>query len=294
MGRIRVEYLFFIYLTMRDSNTYFWKELTLDKKFIEVETNVSSLIETTNSNLSFISAFFNESQFLNQFLTNHQFFTISNFAKKLIDSLLIKHKIHNLNSEFYLLSAIFQKEYIDSYQTPPDMGKRIFEDFQNERKDLEELLNVLHDKLKKGNGILNSISFKTKGNTITINNFFIVKDVFDILITKYDLSIENFEERRIELIGETNNHKLGLFDEYQKWIFVKGLYNYISKDRMKNETLLNEDTRFVGSFMHIAQIPINKTQFEIIKIDDVNTLISINEIKYLHSFLTRPKSFFIK
>jgi hypothetical protein len=278
---------------MAEINTYYWKELpSLNREYIEANSGITSTIEIKDCVLTSIRPFFDDDRFISHFIENYQFFTISNSAKKLIDNLLVNYKIDIANSSFYLLSAIFQEKYISYYESPPNMAKPLYKDYQNERKDLEILLDILYIKLSQGsNNVIKSISFKTE-KSITINNFFIVDEVLDTLIKSYDLKLENFEKRKQTLINKTNNIKLELFDEHQKWLLIKGLYNYISKDETTNK-LLNKYIRFVGSFIHISQIPINKTHFEVIS-NEINTIISEEEIKYLNIFLKRPKSFFVK
>ncbi len=277
---------------MDEIKTYHWKELTLNGKYIDAASTIILPRDINDNALSSIIPFFKDAFLTPTFLEEYHFFTISSSAKNLIDTLLEDNKIYNLNSAFYLLSAIFQKEYINYYEHPPIMGKLLYKDYENIRNDLEKLLDILYIKLTKDNSAIKSVSFKIK-KLITLNNFFIVSDILDALIIHYDLDLENFEKRKLELIEETNNIKLELIDEYQKWLLIKSLYDYISKEK-PTVKVLSEDIRFVGTFMHISQIPINKTHFEVSLKDGVNTIMSENEIKYLRTFLTRPKSFFLK
>jgi hypothetical protein len=276
---------------MVEKNTYHWKELQLKGKYTSIDTY--STIDIKDCDLTTITSFFDEDKLIYNFQKVYQFFTISNSARKLIDNLLAKYKIDNSNSSFYLLSAIFQEKYIPYITSPPNISKPLYKDYQNERQDLEALLDILFIKLSQGsNNTIKSISFKTD-KPITITNFFVVDEVLDTLIASYDLTLENFEARKQKLINSTNNVKLELFDEYFKWLFIKGLYDYISKDKTSTNKILNMHIRFVGSFIHISQIPINKSHFEV-NSNDINTIISEEEIKYLNGFLKRPKSFFVK
>jgi hypothetical protein len=277
---------------MVETNTYSWKELpSINGEYIVASSGVTSKIDIKDCDLTSIVPFFDEDKFIFNFIGNHQFFTISNSAKKLIDNLLVNYKIDNANFSFYLLSAIFQEKYISYYESRPNMAKPLYEDYQNERKDLELLLDILYIKLSKGsNNSIKSISFKTEKPN-TINNFFVVDEVLDALIMSYGLTLENFEKRKQTLINKTNDIKLNLSDEYQKWLLSKGLCNYISKGEINtNNNIPNKYSRFVGSFLHISQIPINKTNFEV----NPNDIISVEDIKYLNGFLKRGKSFFVK
>ncbi len=279
---------------MAEINTYYWKELpSLNGEYIKASSGITSTIDIKDCDLNSIVPFFDEDKFIFHFIENYQFFTISNSAKKLIDNLLVNYKIDVANSSFYLLSAIFQEKYISYYESPPNMAKPLYKDYQNERKDLETLLDILYIKLSQGsNNAIKSISFKTE-KSIIINNFFVMDEVLDTLIMSYELTLGNFEKRKQTLINKTNNIKLEMFDEYQKWLLIKGLYNYISKGKMATNKILNTHIRFVGSFIHISQIPIIKTHFEV-NSNEINTIISEEEIKYLNIFLKRGKSFFVK
>lgn len=279
---------------MAETKTYHWKELpSLNREYIESSSSLLSTIDIKDCDLSSILPFFDEDLLNSNFIEEYQFFTISISAKNLIDTLLENYKIYNLNLSFYLLSALSQKEYINYYGLNPDMKKQIFEDFQNERKDLIKLLDILYIKLSQGNDVIKSVSFKTK-KTIILSNFYVVNDVLDGLIKYYDLNLKNFEKRKQKLIDDTNNIKLELLDEYKKWLLIKGLYNYISKDKITSKNTLNKHIRFIGSFMHISQIPVNKTHFEVNLTNDLKAIISADEIKYLNGFLNRTKAFFVK
>jgi len=278
---------------MTKINTYHWKELSLSKEYIEATSAIYSEIEVKDCDLSSILPFF-ASAFLNRdFLEQYQSFTISISAKNLIDTLLENYKIRNVNSSFYLLSMIIQKEYINYYELHPNMAKPLHKDFQNERKDLEALLDILYIKLSQGSDAVKSVSIKTK-KAITINNFFVVNDVLDALIKYYRLNLKNFEKRKQKLIEDTNSIKLELLDEYQKWLIIKGLHDYISKNKTMFGSILNEHIRFVGSFIQISQIPVNKSHFEVSITNGIDSIMSNNEIKYLNGFLKRQKSFFVK
>ncbi|HLF52577.1 hypothetical protein [Flavobacterium sp.] len=276
---------------MDETKTYYWKELTLNGKYTETTSALSLPIYIKDCNLSFILPYFIETSHIKYFINKYESLLICNISKKLIDSLLEEYKIYNLNLEFYLLSAICQDTYILYFES--EEKKMLYPDYQNERKDLIKILDLLYVKLNLGNEAIKSISFKTKKKAVTINNFFVLTDILDALIIYYGLNLKNFEERKQELIKDTNNIKLKLLDEYQKWLLIKSLYNYISKNNLSTP-ILNDDLRFIGYFMHISQIPINKTHFEISLTNDINTIISGDEIKYLNLFLTRPKSFFVK
>ena len=147
---------------MAETNTYHWKELLLNGEYVEASIGVSIPIDIKDCDLSSILPFFDEDLPNSNFIEESQFFTISISAKNLIDTLLENNKIYGLNSSFYLLSTIFQREYIHHYGLSPDMEKQIFEDFQNERKDLIKLLDILYIKLSQGNDVIKSVSFKIK------------------------------------------------------------------------------------------------------------------------------------
>lgn len=283
---------------MEESKDYKWKTLNLNKQYLPQNDLEFFSIQTTNLKSSFFHTFLdiikhkNTYNLFKAFKDNYANVQIPLSTLKLIDNLLLENHIENLNKEFYLLACVFQDKYILSLENLNELRQPLVKEFQDESKDLKILLDVIHDALKNGVKSISSISFKSK-KTKTISNFFIVHDLLNLIIDGYGISLDNFEKRKTEILENTNNLKFEFQDEYWKYIFAKGLYVFISQNIIVSGTT-NKHIKFVGQFLHIAQIPVNKANFEISNSNNLKDLLAPNEIKYLNIFIKRSKSFFIK
>ena len=282
---------------MSDLKTYLWKELNIYGKYISISQADTISFSLDDINRSFVFSFYEESfgweNYLEDFLSTHNEAMMPLKAKKLIDELLRLNNITGLNIEFYILACIFQKTYIHLKENPRNMSLPGMKDFQNESKELKILLQIIHDNLNNIPPKVASISFKGK-KTETVKNFLIVNDILRFLAESYNLTLENFERRKKELLDNTNNVKFDSLDEFYKYYFSLSLNNYISNVISSDSKFSNEHLKFVLKFLHISQIPIKRNYFEVpnsLLLDDYS---NSNDLKYLHTFLSRSKSFFIK
>lgn len=281
---------------MDKSKEYKWKTLADKKKYLTVSTVNSTLfsIKSLNSStlLPFLKIIMNYEldNIFEKFKENYEKIRIPIKTKNLIDDLLVANSIDNLKTEFYFIACVLQEKYISCFERKNELSQPLVRDYQDRSIDLNLLLDVIHDKLID-KAIVASISFKVK-NTRTISNFFVVNDLLGIIIEGYGITLENFEQRKKELLKNTNSFLFEKRDEFWKFVFAKGLYNFISPVRSIGDKIKNEHIRFVGQFLHIAQIPVNKTNFEISDTNELEEILSVEEIKYLNLFIKRPKSFF--
>ena len=283
---------------MEKSIDYKWKTLNLNKQYILQNDLESFSFQTENLKSSFFLTFLdtiehkNEYNLFKSFKNNYSTIQIPLSTKELIDKILFENNIKNLNIEFYLLACVFQDKYVFSLEDLNELSQPLVKDFQNESKDLKILLDIINDTLKNGVKSINSISFKSK-KTKTISNFFIVHDLLHLIIEGYGISLDNFEKRKTEILENTNNLKFDCRDEYWKYLFAKGLYLFISQDRNISVTT-NKNIKFVGQFLHVTQIPVNKVNFEIPNSNNLKDILTPDDVKYLSLFIKRSKSFFIK
>jgi hypothetical protein len=283
---------------MDEPKEYNWKTLNLQKQYLSIKDVVSISFQTSNLKSSFFTPFLDTFEIsktpniFDPFLKDYNAIRIPLKTKKLLDDLLLKNNIGNFNNEFYFLSCIFQEVYVRSIEKSNDLRMPLVTDFQDESKDLNKLLNIIHDKLKNGNTAISAISFKSR-ETKTINNFFIIKDILNLIINGYGINLDNFEERKLQLLENTNNIKFDLRDELWKYNFSKALYDFISKRDVTTDKILNKHIRFVGQFLCISQIPVIKTSFEVSNTKDLDSILEQSDIKYLSKFIFRPKSFFL-
>lgn len=282
---------------MSDLKTYLWKELNIYGKYISISQADTISFSLDDINRSFVLSFYEESfgweNYIDDFLSTHNEATMPLKAKKLIDELLRLNNIIGLNIEFYTLACIFQKAYIHLIENPRNMRLPGMKDFQNESTELKILLQIIHDNLNNIPPKVASISFKGK-KTETVKNFLIVNDILRLLAEGYNLTLENFERRKKELLDNTNNVKFDSLDEFYKYYFSLSLNNYISNVISSDSKFSSAQLKFVLQFLHITQIPINKSFFEVPSSAKLEDYCTLDNIKYLHSFISRPKSFFIK
>jgi hypothetical protein len=269
---------------MTNSNTYFYKELNINGIYQTPRTESLRSYDIQDSDLSFITPFFDNSTFLENFKNNHSSIAISNLTTVLIDDLLKRYHLEDKRIDFYVLVCAIQKEYINLYETPFDNRDRMNIDFQNLYKDVAMLLKIIHTYLLDANNI-QAISIKTDSNT-TFKNMFFIRDIMDSLISKYGLTLENFEYKKQLILDNYHPQKLSLLDEYFKYKTILGLHNFIIREKPANPKISNKDLRFVGSVLHLSQINTSAQSHEII-FTDLKNLVSPSDINNLRLYLKR-------
>lgn len=277
---------------MTDNRTYHWKNLNLDKKYLLESLNKTSQINTNDIDFSFIKKYFKDSTFLDDFTNYHDAILISKRIKKLIDDLLESYNLVSFQNEFYVLSAIIQKEYIYYYENPLDLDEPLMKDFQSASKDIKALFEILRQKLDNGNSLIKSASFNL-GENKTIKSFFIVDEILEILIDSYGLTLDNFDLVLSDNIERYVNVNMKELAEYHKWRFIHGFYNFI-KSKDYNGTVESHDLKFIVMLFHISQIPINVMQFEISDSNSIEDYFDEQSIKYMRLTLNRPKKLNLK
>lgn len=273
---------------MTNSSTYFYKELNINGSYQTLQNESLRPYDIQNSDLSFITPFFNNPSFLEIFKINYSSIAISNRTSVLIDYLLKRYHLEDKKLDFYVLVCSIQKEYINLYETPFDNSDRMNIDFQNLYKDVTMLLKIIRTYLLDANNI-QAISIKTDSNT-TFKNMFFIRDIMDALIFKYGLTLENFEVKKQLILDNYHPQKFSLLDEYFKYETILGLYDFIIREKQSNAKISNRDLRFVGSILHLSQISINAKSHEII-LTDLKNLVSISDINNLRNYLKRPNRY---
>lgn len=281
---------------MEDSETYYWKKLVDNGSFI-IDNSDAQTYPTSELSQGFSEVFLEilkDHQLPNyilKFIEKYQTTSIPLRISELIDVTIESNELSAYKLDFYLVASVFQERYIFHLDSPTDMRDSIMKDFQNEYSDKEKLLDILYDKLKYSETNTTAVSFKGK-ETRTINNHFVVSDLLNILIEYYKLDKDNFKDRKQSILENSNNLLLDKQDEYLKYLYSKGLYDFISKNRKGIKK--NDKIRFVGQFLILSQIPITKKRFEIPTKMTLENLLDTDDIKYLNQFIFRPIEFFIK
>ncbi|MES2573352.1 MAG: hypothetical protein V4572_00275 [Bacteroidota bacterium] len=275
---------------METAKTYYWKVFEKINQYSK-ESVESTIPFTLDLDLSFIKhSLPNEAALFDSFKSNFTSFTISKEAKSHIDDLLHSNNILNRNKEFYLISAVFQYNYISEIEDLYHFTNKGWQkDLETASSQKEKFLDILRLKVNNEKSGINSISFKTD-KAQTINNFFVVDDILVALIDYYSLTPDNFESKKAELIGNYSRNKIGKTDIRLKFHLMTGLNNFIC-DLIKLSTASNRSLRFVGSFFLISQIPLQIKNPEIPKASTITVLMHAEDIKYLHTFLHRNDSF---
>lgn len=277
---------------MTDNRTYYWKNLLLDKKYYPVSNDNTTQVNTTHIDFFFIKKHFDEHAFIDNFISSYDTIQISKMHKKLIDDLLELYSLASLQDEFYILAAIIQKEYIHYYENPTDFNEPLVKDFQEASKNIKVLFEILKRKLNDGNSLIKSASFNL-GKNKTIKNFFVVEEILDILISSYGLTLDNFDLILTDNIERYLNVSMKRFDEYYKWLYINGFYNFI-KSKNPNNKIESNNLKFVIIFLQISQIPINPKHFEVSDSNGIKNYFDDVLIKYAWLTLNRQKKLKLK
>ena len=277
---------------MTDTRTYHWKNLSINKKYVDELQEITTLININDVNFEFLKHYDKINESIERFTSEYDSIRISNRFKKLIDDLLSSYNLNSTN-EFYVFSATIQKVYIDYYNNPVDIDVSLVEDYQDAQKELRILFEALKLKMNTGKVRLHSVNLGLNINK-KVNNFFVMTEILEGLIKAYKLTDENFEEVLNEELDKYINYRLKDLDELYKWEIATEFYHFISKLSISPNSS-NRDVKFVGIFFLISQIPVNKkNRFEIPTVNDINKFMDTDLTKYLTGFIKRPKQFFIK
>jgi hypothetical protein len=280
---------------MEDLKGYKWKNLSDKGKYVEAVSTSLITIQLKSSDFLFISSYFKELlngyDIVEVFLNKYNKISIPNQSIDFINTLLSFNGVERYNNHFYVIACVFQEIYITSIENDSVTNQPLVLSFQDESKDLRLLLDIIRDWIEGDRLKTNSISFKGK-KTRTINNFFIVNDMFNMLIEKYGLTLTNFDTIKEKLISNTNNIKFEEQDEYWKYLFCRSLLEFKTGNNNVHK-ISNSDIKFVGQFLSIIQTPINKSPFELFPAIELSNLITLDDIKYLRTFIKRHKSFFV-
>lgn len=269
---------------MEDIRKYEWNVFEKSNKLYK---DISQTILLSNPLLDFSYIKHNIPELISlfeHFFTSFNAFTISNEAISHIDNLLFSKNIINRNSEFYLISAVFQYTYnsekADLLHFEDKGWQKIIETASSQK---ELFFELLKDKINKKPSGISSISFTTD-TAKTINNLLIVDDILNALVGYYGFTAENFEFRKSELLTNYHKDKIGKTDIQLKLNLMKSLNRMICT-LSRLEPSSNEALKFTGSFFLTSQIPL-KSRKPLVETDiDTALLMSEGAIKHLYGFL---------
>ena len=285
-----------------DNRLYNWQILEASGQYIPCNTLENPIIVKREYFEDFLQVF--KDSFFNDFIRRYDFFTIHKTSRNSIDNLLEHYKFSNLNQNFYTLAAVLQCEYI-YYITHPFTKEDIQNfgiDIETEYKDTEQMLDLLHfyldDKVNaKEKTVLNklhSIDFKFKEKPhLKFENSFVFTTILNSLIKEYSLTLENFTERKNQILSNISNIPLNNIAEIHKLNIIKGLYELISKYGDKS-IIENQKYKFIAIFLHVCQIPVNSKSNEIILTKNIKELVTSNDIKNIRHYIKDRNKFFLR
>lgn len=186
---------------------------------------------------------------------------------------------------FVLLLANTQHYYLLYNEKVSDP---MMEDFMKEKEEMKKFLSVLEKNLFHGNSQSHSISFKFKEETVTIKNNFIQSDIYRVLLNQFDISKENFKERKEVLLDNSSRFRFGKGGEYVKSKVVQYMSNLF---RIHAPTIgQNQFLRFCGVFLHTAEIPSNNNLDEVL-VGDIEDALKMIEYANMRHYLKPRTSF---
>ncbi|RXM44906.1 hypothetical protein [Flavobacterium sp. YO12] len=224
------------------------------------------------------------------FFKHYQTTEIPTFNKKLLVDLLALNHLDISLEQFITIGCALQVQWNSALTIYEDDD--LVKDFDLEKESYEALFDVLEKFLfAENHKDLHSLSFKFLFSGITtVNNFFVLRDLYEAICLGYGINKENFEERKIEILSMTNRVKLSKLGEKIKTDYARALYDNIESKFSKDSDIL----RFIGAFFHIFQVPTNNSQTRELLYDDISgTLKSIDIKNFRHYLANRPSIFHV-
>ncbi|WP_350284347.1 hypothetical protein [uncultured Croceitalea sp.] len=173
--------------------------------------------------------------------------------------LLEYYALTDFENEFLCLVANVQNTYLlykESFDIP------MSGEFLGIGDDIVKLIDALERYLFKKPTDTFSISFKKQNrDSITLKNTFIVNEVHNLLLNKYGMSKDNFQQIKNELLEQNTVFDYRKGGSYVLSNIVRSLTNFVLTCVEKNISE-NEALRFCGVFLHICQIPSNNNEDE--------------------------------
>ena len=212
----------------------------------------------------------------------------------MLQKLLIKYSLINYKLEFLTLICATQRSYLMFLKHYEDKEDGLEIDFQNKKKDLKELINVLEGYLfANDRNNLHSISFKFNKEepTVPINNFFVMEDIYSSICEGFNITKDNFHKRKDELLSEVNKFDYNRGADYIKYNMSVLLFKLVG-DNCKTQS---DAIMFVILFLHLSQIKANKnnlsSQIEFSEGDIWET--ESDDIKNMRLYILRSKNFLL-
>jgi hypothetical protein len=230
-------------------------------------------------------------QLISDFLTDYTSIEVPKLYNRLLDELILKYNLTEQKSEFIAIVG-FLKYAINLHNiddTRKELEKGLFFDYQNEKCEWIKLLDFIKDYLHQSTRPdIDRITFKTDGKNLILKNFFVVKDFIDGVCSGYNITIDNYDVRRNEILNDLNSIKL---DKVSDFVIRKGaellVDFFMSKDLRMNESL-----RFTGFLFRLSGVRTYKNE-EVVVYKTLKDNLSDVNIKNLRLQIKRIPPFYV-
>lgn len=257
-------------------NQYDWKNYTNNRlELANLSSNQFSVVEVSYENLPDELV-----KLIKPFYLKYQTIQIPNFNKNLLTELLQLYSLDFTIEQFITIGCSLQNQFDFALDINGD--EPLLNEFDLEKTDYKSLFNILERFLfAENHKNLHSILFKfNQTETTKISNFFIVRDLLEAICIGYGITKDNFQERKAEVLENTNQVILSKLSEKVKVDFAQTLYYQIEPKFSKDADVL----RFLGTFFHIFQVPTNK-RFSIDLYEEISETLKAIDIKNFRHYI---------
>ncbi len=283
---------------MNTPKTYIWKYFE-DQDFKDAPKNNLKIFTIK----SFKELLPDNPDFLSEFIEMYDQVKIPQTIVELFNKLFIfegsrrnksqfyEYELNEYSEEFLLLSCALQ-EKISLHWFVTDPNDKLQDDFLHTADDYNNFLQILESFLRNRNKkfvirIEHSLNPPARFET---DNFFLTNEILSSLCEKYNLNLENFENRKTEIL--TLSYKKVKWNDPKKTV-AKNLFNFLQQKGLSQ----GDSKRFIGAFLIISQIPIDSKQKkmdfndvdfkEIIDLGDIKAIIDSIDEKVIANYINR-------
>jgi hypothetical protein len=224
----------------------------------------------------------------NSFESSYNRLSIEKSKDDLLKKLLAQYSLSNHLNELRTYISFTQNTFND-YKTEIYQND-LLSNFQSEKFDQEPFLNFLESYLENEERMeLHSVNFKfEKKETLTVRNFFVIKTILDSICAGLDLNLNNFAERKEQILLNRNDFKFSKGDEYVKTEIINSLYRFLLGEKFNQTKAL----RFIGVFLHLSNIRSNNNEEKEL-LDTLDSNLQIIDVNNLRQYIKRPPNFYI-
>lgn len=205
------------------------------------------------------------------------------------ETLLAHYKLCHLKDLLINIAVNLQFAFITNEGIYRD---DILDDFANEDVEYARLLSIIEEYLFNTGNKLQSISINFSKKTAAKGQFksrSLINDIMVSLTKSLNITPDNFNQRKEEIIKDMNIIKQGRGGEYIRTYFVQQQFSFL-KGLISNKSE-NHLLRFIGCFLHICEIPYHSTVSEI-QINSIEEELESIEIPKMRHYLNRSKKIF--